>query len=235
MNGADVALAAIVGGLLVLERKTFGQFMLSRPIVVAPLVAAIVGDASAGLAVGIPLELFFLGTASYGASTPDLETLPALFAGTLAALATPAGASVPAPAALALSVFVALPLAPLGRLLEARLEADNALLVDRAEAALAAGHPGRATRQALGRVALVVLLGAGVTVLGALLGPLVLRLDAMLPAAVHRGLAFAWPLFVGVCAALALRTIRTPGGAVLSALAAVTVFVVFALATWLVQ
>lgn len=236
MTAGQVALAALVGGLLVLERKTFGQFMLSRPIVVAPIIAALLGDARAGLAVGIPLELFFLGTTSYGASTPDHETLTAVFAGALVATAAGAAAApVPPPYALACSVFIALPLAPLGRLVEAGLERANEVLIGRAEEALARGRTGLATRQALLATAALFVLGAVVTAAGALAGPALGTLEELLPPSLRRGLGLAWALFVGTCGALGLRAIRTPGGAVLSGVAALTVFAVFGLAMLLLM
>lgn len=227
MNLTDVALAAGAGGLLCLERKALGQLMLARPLVVAPLVAAIVGDAHTGLLVGIPLELFFLANASYGASTPDHETLAALFAAALAASA--AGEAVAPASALAIAVFLALPFAPLGRRLEAALERHNETFVVRAEEFLSEGRLGRATRQGLLGLAGTFAMGAAVTLAGALLGAPLRALEARLPFAAERALALAWPLFLGVSAAQALRAIQTPGAGLLSGVAALTVFAVFAL------
>lgn len=227
MSGAEPAIAAVAGALLALERKTFGQFMLSRPLVVAPLVAAILGEPQAGLAVGVPLELFFLGTASYGASTPDHETLAALFAGALAAGAVAAGGA--SPAVFALAVFLALPLAPIGRRLEARTERMNVGLMDRAEELLERGRLGRATRQGLAALLAVAVSGALAALLGAALGPQLAAMQTRLGPVGERGLTLAWALFLGVSAAVAVRTIRIPRGALLSAFSAVAVFVIYAI------
>ena len=107
MTPMQVALASAMGGLLTLERKALAQFMLARPIVVAPIIGAILGDVQTGFLLGVPLELFFLGNASYGASTPDHETLAALFA---VSLAVSAGATAhPVPTyALTLALLLAL-------------------------------------------------------------------------------------------------------------------------------
>lgn len=226
MTAAESALAIGAGALVCVERKALAQLMLARPIVVAPLIAALLGDARNGLYVGIPLELFFLGSASYGAATPPHETLAALFAGALAATAGPGLAP---PYALAVAAFVALPLAAIGRTAETALERWNVNLVDRAQLFVAEGRSGRASRQALLAIGGTALLGATVTALGTLVGPVLGHLETALRPAAVRGLSLAWFLFVGASAAFALRAIETPGGALLSGIAAVTVFAVFGL------
>ena len=59
------AIAAVVGGLAAVERKGAFQLMLSRPLVLGPILGWALGDARGGLAVGVPLELLFSGTAFY--------------------------------------------------------------------------------------------------------------------------------------------------------------------------
>ena len=231
MSDWRVALACLVGGLLTLERKALAQFMLARPIVVAPVVAWVLGDARAGFQLGIPLELFFLGTSSYGASTPNHETLAALFA---VALATCAGIGVhPLPAySLALSFFLALPFAPLGKLIESSLERWNGSLVDRAEEALLENRPGLASRQLLIGLLGTFVMGASVTALGALLGPAVGALEGHLPGFLYRGLGMAWVLAIGLSSGLAIRAIKLARGVVLSGVAATMVFVVYGVVTY---
>src|SRR5216683_1984701 len=51
--------------------------MLSRPIVLAPLLGWALGDPRGGLVLGVPLELIFLGGVNLGGSLPDNETLRA--------------------------------------------------------------------------------------------------------------------------------------------------------------
>jgi mannose/fructose/N-acetylgalactosamine-specific phosphotransferase system component IIC len=232
VTGFETALVAMaLGGLLAVERKGLAQLMLARPIVVAPLVAWALGNARTGLSVGIPLELFFLGSSSYGASTPDHEALAAMFA---AALATAVGGELrPSNAALAVAVFFALPFAPLGRRLEAGIERRNTLLVDEAEQFVAEGHLGRATFHAVFSLAVTAITGAVVVGLGiALAGP-VRVFEGVLPAWIDTGLSSSWALFLGFSAAFGLRSIRVRGGPVLSGVAAVTVFVVFAAGAFL--
>src|SRR2546430_17382016 len=70
-----MAIAALIGGLSAIERKGALQLMLSRPIVLGPLLGWALGDAQGGLVIGIPLELLFLGGVNLGGALPDNETL----------------------------------------------------------------------------------------------------------------------------------------------------------------
>lgn len=83
MSPGRILLAAAIGGLLALEREAFLQAQLARPIVLCPLLGWILGDPSAGLAVGAPLELLFIGSARLGAVAAPNET--AISAGVVSA------------------------------------------------------------------------------------------------------------------------------------------------------
>src|SRR5438445_12482046 len=82
------AMAALAGGLAAVERKGALQLMLSRPLVVAPVLGWLLGDARGGLTLGVPLELLFLGGVNLGGSLPDNESL---LATVLTAALVPAG------------------------------------------------------------------------------------------------------------------------------------------------
>ncbi|HEY5677663.1 MAG TPA: PTS sugar transporter subunit IIC, partial [Myxococcales bacterium] len=119
------AIAAMVGGLAAIERKGAFQLMLSRPLVLGPVLGWALGDARGGLAVGVPLELLFLGGVNLGGSLPENESL--LAAG-LTALVVPAGmaaqSGVDAPLA-AMGLALVFPLALFGRRLERASEQRN--------------------------------------------------------------------------------------------------------------
>lgn len=68
MSPIDVAVVALLGGILGLDTVGFPQAMLSRPIVAATLGGALVGSAEQGLLVGAALELFAIETLPFGAS-----------------------------------------------------------------------------------------------------------------------------------------------------------------------
>src|SRR3954471_5313159 len=85
---ALAGLAAIVSGLAAVERKGAFQLMLSRPLVLAPVLGWLLGDAHGGLLLGVPPEPLFLGGVNLGGSLPDNESL---LAGALVAIVVPAG------------------------------------------------------------------------------------------------------------------------------------------------
>jgi mannose/fructose/N-acetylgalactosamine-specific phosphotransferase system component IIC len=59
---------ALLGGLVGLDVVSFPQAMISRPIVAATLGGAFVGNGTAGVLVGVVLELIALDTLPFGAS-----------------------------------------------------------------------------------------------------------------------------------------------------------------------
>jgi len=122
--------AALVAGVAAVERKGALQLMLSRPLVLGPLLGWALGDAQGGLVIGIPLELLFLGGVNLGGSLPDNETLLAgamTTAAVLAGEATGTGVDPPLAALALLSLF---PLALVGRRLERRTENRNNALFE---------------------------------------------------------------------------------------------------------
>src|ERR671934_1239890 len=131
--------AALVGGLAAVERKGVLQLMLSRPIVLAPLLGWALGDPRGGLVLGVPLELIFLGGVNLGGSLPDNETL---LAAALTSALVPAGMAAGTGVDAALAAFglaLLYPLATAGRRLERAAELRNAALSDRALERAASG------------------------------------------------------------------------------------------------
>ena len=68
MNGVDIIILSLLGGVLGLDTVSFPQAMLSRPIVSATLAGTLLGDPGSGLLVGAALELFAVETLPFGAS-----------------------------------------------------------------------------------------------------------------------------------------------------------------------
>lgn len=227
----QVALAGLWGGLVALERKAFLQAMLSRPLVASTVMGLLLGDLPSGLGVGLLLELFFLGTANLGAALPENDTLAATGTSAAAATLTTATGAGSTPAIWSLAVLLFIGLGRVGRRSDRLLEGYTARLARVALASAEAGNLNRAVRQNLwGMWPHFVLYGA-LTALCALLGFFVEPLLAALPAAVVRGLAWAWPAMASVAAAIAAQgshARRAPLYAALGA-AAVTVAVVLLL------
>ena len=68
MNLAEALPIALLGAVLGLDVVSFPQAMVSRPIVAATLAGAFIGHPSAGLLIGVVLELIALDTLPFGAS-----------------------------------------------------------------------------------------------------------------------------------------------------------------------
>jgi mannose/fructose/N-acetylgalactosamine-specific phosphotransferase system component IIC len=68
MSLAEALPIALLGALLGLDVVSFPQAMVSRPIVAATVAGAFIGHPSAGLLIGVVLELIALDTLPFGAS-----------------------------------------------------------------------------------------------------------------------------------------------------------------------
>jgi len=218
----QACVAALVAGLFGVERKGALQLMLARPLVLAPLLGAALGDAEGGLMLGVPLELLLLGGVSLGASLPENETV---LAAALTAFVVPAGlrlgTGVDEPLAALGLLFVA-PLGPLGRWLERYAEERNVALVDAAEARLLAGDSS-ALRLNLRGLLLPFAITAAIAASAVLASPLLAVLRRALPGRAVSGFEMAWHLVWALAAAAAVRAIRDPRGPALSSIAAAAV------------
>jgi PTS system mannose-specific IIC component len=228
----QVLLAGLWGGVVAVERKAFLQAMLSRPLVSATVMGALLGDLRSGLYIGMLLELFYLGTANLGASLPENDTVSAT--GTAAAAATMAAAtgagSTQAIWSMAVLLFIGLGRA--GRYADRLLEGYMARLARVAMASAEAGNLSRAVRQNLWGMwphfVVYALATAGCAVLGFFLGPCVERL----PLDLLRGLAWAFPAMASVAAALAAQGSHAKRAPLYASLGAAVVILVVILRTY---
>ena len=72
-----VAILSLLGGILCLDRVTL-QLMISRPVVVGPVVGLILGDPHTGLISGALVELLWIDRLAVGAYTPPHDTIVAV-------------------------------------------------------------------------------------------------------------------------------------------------------------
>jgi PTS system mannose-specific IIC component len=198
--------AALVAGLLAVERKAFLQAMLSRPLVAGALLGLTLGQPAEGLALGAGLELFFLGAVNIGASLPDNDLFTTAGA-VCCASALAASAEVPMQASLAAALLLGLPAAKLGKSVDRLSERLNGWAAAHAQER---GQVKARLRYNLFGLWLPFAATAAIAAGGALVGALLLpQLFAQGPAGLPRAFSVVWAAFLMVAAAAALRSIRT--------------------------
>ncbi len=123
---------ALVGGLIGLDRTAAGQFMISQPIVAAPLVGWLLGDVSAGLIIGAMLELIWVLDMPVGGFVPADATVSAITATAVAALTCPGGAP---RSVMGFSILLSAGTVPFTMMADTYVRTWNSRLVDAARAA----------------------------------------------------------------------------------------------------
>jgi mannose/fructose/N-acetylgalactosamine-specific phosphotransferase system component IIC len=194
--------AAVAGAFIGLDRTAVGQFMISQPIVAAPLAGWMLGDATTGLLIGTTLELVWLLDMPVGAFVPADSTVASVVA-TAAAIGGSSGTV--QLATIGFSLLLSLVLAPVTMMADQVARQFNARLAQEALAASGAG-----LRRTLVRAQLC---GAGVFFLKSLavylifipLGILGVRVFLGMPDAPHRAMTLFMKLLPLVGAALAVR------------------------------
>jgi len=225
MNAAGWAGVGVVAVWAGLDRTAVLQLMLARPIVAAPLVGWVAGDAAAGLQIGLLVELLWLARLPVGAAIPPDDTQVAVGSTTLAVVLAP-GLPLTGLPLLLLCVLVAMPLGIVGQLFDRIARHRNGRLQAAAEAAVARGdfavaegcHRRGIVHFALAALAsFAVIVGVG-SLMVRLLAPLLA--PTLVPAAPWLGLML--PLLGGAALLAAGRLGRFPllfGGSFLLALA----------------
>ncbi len=127
--------AAVVCGL---DRTAAGQFMLSRPIVAAPLTGWLLGSPEAGLQIGAMLELFWLGRLPVGSAIPPDDSQVAVGC-TLLALVAQARTGMPLQAAAVAGLLLGMPFGKTGQFFDRQARILNAKLLRRVEKGLENG------------------------------------------------------------------------------------------------
>lgn len=78
--------AAVMGGLVGLDRTAAGQFMISSPVVAGPITGWLLGDLTAGLVIGGVLELIWVLDLPVGTFVPADSTVATVSATSVAAI-----------------------------------------------------------------------------------------------------------------------------------------------------
>jgi len=146
----DLLQIALAGGVIGLDRLAFGQFMISQPIVAAPLVGWLLGDLHTGMQVGVVLELFWFRDLPVGGHVPKDATLSAILTTGISLLGGASGPGVDAAWMAWVFLWVWFLLYPVG-FLDTWLRRKNAGLIRMAEGASSLRHgASRATWTGMG-------------------------------------------------------------------------------------
>ncbi|WP_432821102.1 PTS sugar transporter subunit IIC [Trichloromonas sp.] len=136
---ADYLFAAGIAILAGLDRTAAMQFMVSRPIVAAPVTGFVLGDPWSGLQVGILIELMWLGRLPVGAAIPPDDTQIAV-AGTALAIIMGSWTGFSGLPMILLCLLVSMPLGKAGQGFDRLARKANGWLLERADAALLGGR-----------------------------------------------------------------------------------------------
>ncbi|MBI3548809.1 MAG: PTS sugar transporter subunit IIC [Elusimicrobia bacterium] len=182
---AELPALCVVAALLELDATCVGQWMVSRPLVLAPLLGWLCGSAAAGVSVGILMELITLDDLPVGSAMPLNATVAAASAVLLASgpFALEPAAAFPAGIALG-GAFSKV---------EVRLRSARARLSRSAEAALNAGRLPKLGRFiAMGWTWQAVASGVFLYATVAAMGPILSWGWYLGPAFVRQGLSLAF-------------------------------------------
>ncbi|HQL01497.1 MAG TPA: PTS sugar transporter subunit IIC [Smithellaceae bacterium] len=147
---------SVLGGVLCLDRIVI-QAMVSRPIVLAPLMGWLIGIPLAGLIIGAMLELFWIDRIPIGIYIPPNDSASAVLAVSIAGLAGPKTGAI-VPEIIALALLLAIPCGLLIRLFDVKIIESNNRLSDEALEDAKLGHLRaieKKTYLALGKAAIV--------------------------------------------------------------------------------
>ncbi len=127
---AEIILISFCGSLLCLDR-VFIQAMISRPVVIAPLMGLFLGNLYAGLIIGALIELIWIDRLPIGTYIPPNDSITAVVATSIALIAGSATGDV-SPQIIALAVILSIPCGSLAKQIDVMIIKSNNTLSDRA-------------------------------------------------------------------------------------------------------
>jgi len=142
-----VVSSILAGALLWLDRVFIFQSMISRPIIISPVLGLIMGNVAMGFMIGASLELLWLNAPPVGAYLPNDESFCAAAATPTAVLAS---AHMSDAAAAGFALAASLPFAMVGRTLDTHIRMLNQDLINR----VPEGRMEPAVRNAIGKALL---------------------------------------------------------------------------------
>jgi mannose/fructose/N-acetylgalactosamine-specific phosphotransferase system component IIC len=191
----ETVLLAALAAFISLDITAFGQFMISRPIVVAPLFGYFAGDIKTGLWVGMLVELIWVNAIPMGAAIPQ-DIMSVAILSTLWGLKTFGGQR----SAMVLALVLAVPVGILYKHVDILFRYYYVRVVHWVEEGVMAGNERRISHGVYIGLLLSLLKAFLFYVVFIYVGQwLMLKLFYQLSSRVIEGLEFAWRLlpFVG--------------------------------------
>ncbi|MEA2108837.1 MAG: PTS sugar transporter subunit IIC [Pseudomonadota bacterium] len=198
-----------VGALLNLDRTAWGQLMISRPVVTAPIIGLACGNAAVGLLVGVLIELLWINELPVGTAIPSDDTLfAAVASGVITTIVTSQNVSNPVNIGSLIFLVLAtmIPLASQGKKIDIMVRKYNEKILTEMETRLLVGNPEQAVSLHLkGLIHFLICNFLAILVSSAILLLAMPYLHSLIPASIRRimnGLLIIFPL-VGIATLLA--------------------------------
>lgn len=209
---SDIALASFIGGLFCLDR-VFIQTMISRPVVIAPVIGMLLGNPYAGLIIGAILELFWIDRLPIGIYIPPNDSLAAAFAASLAILAGQSLGGV-SKELLTLAVLIAIPFGVAAQKIDVKIVESNNLLSNQALEAARVGNISAIEGKVYRGLAKVLIFYIGfLFLLQILFVPALIQLYPIIPAVFKNMLSLMYYFLPLLGFAVALNSLKLRGAA----------------------
>ena len=126
----EIILISFCGGLLCLDR-VFIQAMISRPVVIAPIIGLLLHNPYAGLVIGAFVELIWIDRIPIGTYIPPNDSITAVVATSTAVIAGQKLGSI-SPELIAFSILISIPCGILAKQRDILIIKSNDILSDQA-------------------------------------------------------------------------------------------------------
>ena len=126
----EIILVSFCGGLLCLDR-VFIQAMISRPVIIAPIIGLLLYNPYTGLVIGAFVELFWINRIPIGTYIPPNDSITAVVATSTAVIAGQKLGGV-SPELIAFSILISIPCGILVKQMDILIIKSNDTLSDRA-------------------------------------------------------------------------------------------------------
>jgi PTS system mannose-specific IIC component len=207
---ANVIIVSIIGGILCLDR-VFLLLMISRPIVVAPLIGFILGDPYTGLVAGAFTELLWIDRLPIGMYIPPNDTITAVLI-TASSIEVGRALGVLPPGLVALSILFFVPFGHIAQKMDILIVKGNQKLADSARQDALKGDISSIARKHFFTLLKTWFFSTGFIMVSLFAGiPLLTFLYPSLPGWSIRGLDLLYPMLPLVGTAVALNSVHVRG------------------------